>query len=103
MDLRFLPSLCSLCIVIGLALASGISKADTVQNNELTQGTLPLFQEFCFKCHSDKRTKGNLNLQQLSTTPDFGAHFKTWDRVIERLETKEMPPEDEKELSHEQR
>src|SRR5678815_246541 len=102
MNLRVLPSRRWLCVPIGLTLASVVVTAG-VGDHGFTEETIPLFQEFCFKCHSDKRAKGNLNLQQLSLTPNFGALFKTWDRVIERLETKEMPPEDEKQPSIEQR
>jgi hypothetical protein len=104
MHTRFLPSLRWLCLCISLALGSGMAKAATVLKAEgWTEDTIPLFQEFCFKCHSDKRAKGNLNLQQLSSALNFGSLFKIWDRVVDRLETKEMPPEDEKQPSKEQR
>ncbi len=85
---------------IELALASGIT---TTALASFTEDATPLFQEFCFKCHSDKRAKGNLNLQHLSSAPDFASLFKMWDRVIERVETKEMPPEDEKQPTANQR
>src|SRR5688572_9880370 len=31
----------------------------------------PLFRQFCFDCHNDKKTKAGVNLQRMSVDPDF--------------------------------
>lgn len=62
-----------------------------------------LFKEYCFQCHSDKKTKAHLNLERLSSEPDFPVLFKTWEKVVTMLEEKEMPPEDEAQPSDAQR
>src|SRR5688572_31466511 len=46
----------------------------------------PLLKEYCFKCHSDKKTKAHLNLERLGSEPDFAGLFKTWEKVVTMLE-----------------
>lgn len=70
---------------------------------KLSEATSAGFHEFCFKCHEDTKAKGRLNLQRMSEAPDFETLFKTWEKVIDKLETREMPPEDERQPSAEQR
>lgn len=69
----------------------------------LFEAASPLFKEFCFKCHSDEKTKAHLNLERLRSEPDFAGHFKMWEKVATMLEEKEMPPEDEPQPSDPQR
>jgi hypothetical protein len=58
----------------------------------------PLLQQYCFDCHGLKKTKGKLNLVQFEEASELGLHDRLWTKVIEQLETNEMPPEDEPEL-----
>jgi uncharacterized protein DUF1592/uncharacterized protein DUF1588/uncharacterized protein DUF1587/uncharacterized protein DUF1585/uncharacterized protein DUF1595/cbb3-type cytochrome c oxidase subunit III len=63
----------------------------------------PLFKQFCFDCHGDRKTKAGVNLQRMSVDPDFTDLFKTWEKVIVKLEQKEMPPEEEPQPTDAQR
>jgi hypothetical protein len=68
MNLRFSSTPAVLRVFVGLALsAHALRAAPILQDTEFATAATPLFQEFCFKCHSDKKAKGNLNLQQLSS------------------------------------
>src|SRR5881394_713500 len=79
--------------------ANPLSDAET----GFIRATEPLFKQFCFDCHSDKKTKAGVNLQRMSTDPDFAALFKTWEKVIIMLEQKEMPPEEKPQPTDAQR
>jgi hypothetical protein len=116
MNLRFPAWLILLCLLVGLEstiLEKTIAAAQESTNlpqrsstrlvKEFATAAAPLFEEFCFKCHSDKKTKAHLNLQQISSAPDFPALFKTWEKVIAMLDEKEMPPEDEPQPTEAQR
>jgi hypothetical protein len=61
---------------------------------EFATVTTPTFKQFCFDCHGEKKTKGQINLQQMTSAPDFTSLFKSWEKVIAMLEQKEMPPEE---------
>jgi mono/diheme cytochrome c family protein len=66
----------------------------------LEQGTLdsavkPMFSKNCLECHGPKKQKGGLRLDELAPNfedRDSAAH---WLRVMERIESGEMPPKDE--------
>ena len=63
----------------------------------------PLVEEYCISCHSDEKTKGDVNLEQLLSGESIAEHFKTWGLVIDMLEFEDMPPEEEPQPSAEQR
>ncbi|MBU6327151.1 MAG: DUF1592 domain-containing protein [Verrucomicrobia bacterium] len=58
----------------------------------------PLLETYCFKCHSDKKTKAGINFEEFSGSLDVWRSRKTWTRVKDALDGGEMPPEDAKEL-----
>ena len=58
----------------------------------------PLLETYCFKCHSDKKTKAGINFEEFSGAIDVWSSRKTWMRVRDALDGGEMPPEDAKEL-----
>jgi len=70
---------------------------------DLVRAAEPLFKQFCFDCHRDRKSKAGVNLQRMSVDPDFTGRFKTWEKVIAKLEQKEMPPEEEPQPTDAQR
>src|SRR5438045_843014 len=98
MRLQFPSKFVCLCLLAGLD-ALGLRAASASASAAEFAAASPLFKEFCFKCHSDKKTKAALNLEHIASAPDFAMLFKTWDKVILRLEANEMPPEDERQPS----
>jgi hypothetical protein len=58
----------------------------------------PLLESYCFKCHSDKKTKAGINFEEFSDSLDVWRSRKTWTRVRDALDGGDMPPEDAKEL-----
>jgi hypothetical protein len=70
---------------------------------EFVQTAAPMFKQFCSDCHGEKKAKAQLDLARLSSEPNFGNLFKTWEKVIAMLEQKEMPPEEEPQPSDAER
>ncbi len=63
----------------------------------------PFLEQHCVRCHGEKKQKGKFRIDQgptKLTDPAFAAH---WGNVLERLTSGEMPPEDEKQPTPEQR
>jgi hypothetical protein len=55
----------------------------------------PFLENHCYDCHDARHQKGNLNLEQFDSADAVVAHPDTWDEVLLKLRTGEMPPEDE--------
>jgi hypothetical protein len=54
----------------------------------------PVFKKYCFECHSNAKAKADINLEKLLAQPSVGPHADAWDKVIEMVETAQMPPSD---------
>jgi hypothetical protein len=63
----------------------------------------PLMKQFCLNCHSTAKQKGDLDLEHFAKLADVRHGTKVWLKVAEMLDNGEMPPEDAKQLSAEQR
>ncbi|MCC7388918.1 MAG: DUF1592 domain-containing protein [Phycisphaerales bacterium] len=61
----------------------------------LAENLVPIMQEFCYACHGDTKTKGDVRFQGLATLDDILATADTWKTARELIQTGEMPPEDE--------
>ena len=61
----------------------------------------PFIEAHCLRCHGEKKQKGNLRLDTLSR--DFASPLTAshWADVLERINSREMPPEDEPRPKHE--
>jgi hypothetical protein len=63
--------------------------------------TVPeIFKTYCFECHGGEKHKGDVSIERLiqqSRTSSVGDYWDLWDKVAEKIETKEMPPEDKAE------
>lgn len=64
---------------------------------------VPFFGEYCFDCHGNDRKKAGVNLETYTGDVALFKEPKFWQRVIEVIETREMPPEDKSQPTNEQR
>ena len=58
-----------------------------------------ILSENCFDCHNVKKNKGGVDLQSLENDPKVGDQFHLWEKVQETLANGSMPPEDETQLT----
>ena len=60
----------------------------------------PILASRCYGCHGDNgKVKGKINLKKVQTRKDFLEDIELTQKIIDALNFKEMPPEDEKQLS----
>ena len=78
------------CLLVSLGTLSGA---------DFEKAALPFLQEHCLRCHDDKKQKGQLRIDTLSRDFAQPGAAGRWADVIEKIHSKEMPPEDEKQPS----
>ncbi len=62
-----------------------------------------VLSENCFDCHNAKKTKGGVDLKTLEVDPAVEANFALWEKVQEVLAKGTMPPEDETQLTKDEK
>jgi len=63
----------------------------------------PILTEYCLKCHSTEKQKGDLDLERFVSLNEVKKHPKIWESVIEQMALGEMPPKDKPQPATEQR
>ena len=58
-------------------------------------GVLAVVEQYCISCHNDQEQKGNLDLDAI-LGDDAQNHPEIWEKVIVRLQSRQMPPLDRK-------
>ena len=54
----------------------------------------PFVKSYCVGCHGPRKKEAKLDLSAEASARSVVRHYRVWDRVVERLESGEMPPED---------
>jgi Protein of unknown function (DUF1592)/Protein of unknown function (DUF1588)/Protein of unknown function (DUF1587)/Protein of unknown function (DUF1585)/Protein of unknown function (DUF1595)/Planctomycete cytochrome C len=75
---------------IGWALFAPGQHAQTAASFEKT--VLPYLEENCVYCHNAKKQSGGLNLEQFKTAATLNDKRETWDLIVQKMQTGEMPP-----------
>jgi hypothetical protein len=57
-----------------------------------SEAIMPLLQQYCFDCHGNGKSKGDLALDKWKNEAEAVADPKTWQRITEMLDGHEMPP-----------
>jgi hypothetical protein len=70
---------------------------------ESSQATLPdkhreLLKEHCFSCHNAEKQKGKFRLDDLAFSCTDNRSAERWQKVLNAVNSGDMPPEDEKQL-----
>jgi len=55
------------------------------------------FKEYCFECHGTDKPKAELSIERLvaqSSRTSMGESWQAWERIVEKLESGEMPPKE---------
>ena len=80
-----------------IALLSGwaISTSAAVEKAEIPEVHAQVLADACFECHDSLTEKGGIDLEAVSFQLDSVEAAETWQRVLNVLNSGEMPPEDE--------
>ncbi|MFZ9861050.1 MAG: DUF1592 domain-containing protein [Gemmataceae bacterium] len=99
--------ICLVCLVLVVFAKLGLvrSQAESVHEklgNEFSKAVYPLLLEHCAKCHSGKLVEGDIDLGVFKNLASIKKAPKVWQKVLEVLETSQMPPKGEKQFSQTQ-
>ena len=90
--------------LLGWLLCSGLVGDVSSADARLPSSVKAVLKSHCFKCHGPEKQKGKIRLDTLST--DFikdRAAAETWHDTMNVVQIGEMPPDDEPDLTSEQR
>jgi hypothetical protein len=63
----------------------------------------PLVGNYCLKCHSSEKHKGDIDLEQFTSSAVVFKHPKPWQQALDQLANGEMPPKEKPQPSPEER
>ncbi len=95
MRLCFYASLLATSIALApLALLHSAAAADSESANPqyFINSIRPIFKEYCLRCHSTEKQKGDLDLERFSALSEVLRQPKVWLAMAEQLANNEMPP-----------
>ena len=81
-------------VLVCSVLAVPAQSAPATSPQFFDQSIRPLLTEYCLKCHSAEKHKGDLDLELFSSLGEVKKHPKIWQTVVEQLVNNEMPPKD---------
>lgn len=91
----------ALFAILSAAWPAGYSRpclaAKPEREQEFRDKVTPLLKKYCYDCHGDKTTEGDLSLQGYKSAQSVLEGRKIWFKVIHRVTSNEMPPKDAKE------
>src|SRR5438876_10108339 len=90
-------------LMIGVGPESGLLAAGAPNEAQFQKEIRPLFSEYCLKCHSTEKHKGDMDLERFSSLAEVKKHPKVWQMVAEQLGSNEMPPKEKPQPSSKQR
>ena len=91
---------CRLFLLIASCAVSDSIAAEPVAfdvlGTEYARDIKPVLKQFCLNCHSTEKQEGDLDLERFSVLADVRKAPRVWQKVVEMLDTNEMPPKESK-------
>lgn len=53
----------------------------------------PILKQSCFACHNERMASGGMNVQTLFDATTLASARPSWERIVEKIRTGEMPPQ----------
>ncbi|MGB0645273.1 MAG: DUF1587 domain-containing protein, partial [Akkermansiaceae bacterium] len=79
-----------------LAVMTGAACAEIPSGKTgFTSHIKPFFETHCVACHGPEKSKGKITVHSLDGELAAGQELERWELILDALEHKDMPPEDE--------
>src|SRR5947209_365000 len=86
----------ALPVVLGVWLAAPAAEnratGTGAEEASFQEHIAPLLVKYCTYCHGGKKPRGGLSLEKYRDEASVAKDPKTWQKVLEYLESEEMPP-----------
>jgi hypothetical protein len=101
---RSLRRLSGIVLAVTACLAANTHGANVLTTPAFFEKSIrPILTEYCLKCHSAEKHKGDLDLERFSSLVEVKKHPKIWQGVIEQVSLGEMPPKEKPQPTEAQR
>lgn len=91
-------------LLIGFISIAALGQSRRICNADDFVGNVsPFLETYCVECHNGQVHKGDLDLTRYTTDRDITGAFRRWLNVVEFVKNGEMPPQDSKQPSLEER
>jgi hypothetical protein len=99
---RFLLRMLALVVLFihGNSWANAQDKEDPLSWDRRIQG---FFRQYCYKCHNEQDKNAEIDLKSDVDIRKILIHRENWEKAYRVLESREMPPEDAKQPTNEER
>lgn len=87
----------------GLLAMEASQVNETLQKYSFANDIRPITDTYCAGCHGEEKQKGGLRLDEIDSDLVHGKDAETWRAMLDMINSGEMPPEDEKQLTDEER
>jgi Protein of unknown function (DUF1587)/Planctomycete cytochrome C len=87
------------CLISWCVFALNASAADPTERElakAYSSSIQPILMANCFECHAGAMPEADLDLSKFATLDEVTKGYDRWATVLERLEAKEMPPDEAK-------
>ena len=85
----------SIRIILAALFAAGVSSAVEPEVH-FPEKHFDFLEKYCLDCHDSLTEKGEVNLEDLPFHIETIEQAESWQKVLESLNSGEMPPEDKK-------
>ncbi len=80
------------CSQMGRVVALAVLLCGAVSGQTFEGAVRPFVAKNCYACHNAKLKSGELDLQAFQDTASFVKGRDTWERIVQKVRTGEMPP-----------
>ncbi|NRB74898.1 MAG: DUF1592 domain-containing protein [Verrucomicrobiales bacterium] len=98
----FYPRLILAAYSLGLSMTLAVA-ADSGTGAAMPEKHFAVLDKYCLECHDSLSDKGGVNLEDVSFEIDSVESAELWQKVLNVMNSGEMPPEDEKQLTTEEK
>jgi hypothetical protein len=81
-------------IVCTTSCVNAVEPTTADSDQQFATEVFPLLRKHCFHCHGTDKQEGKLKLSAFADGSAVAAHPHVWQRVLDRLQAGDMPPED---------
>ncbi|HYE31887.1 MAG TPA: DUF1592 domain-containing protein [Methylomirabilota bacterium] len=90
-----------MAVLLGGALTS--TAAGAASTTDFDKEIKPILQTFCYDCHAGTKKKGGVKLDGYADVAALLKDHETWESVLRAVRSGEMPPDDEKQPTADER
>jgi hypothetical protein len=91
------------CLIASVFLGVSLAAAAEPERARLDEKQRAFFKDYCVRCHNADKQKGKLRLDNISFVIDSVEHADRWQKILNQLNSGEMPPEDAKKPERERK